>query len=110
MILNQVFTQELGWGESTDMYSSHLFFLIPLLEDIIIIIIIQITDVTSFYKWTTNIVYPALFPENDNAGSRLRWIDKKFINDGVNMKIGPLRMRQLRIQNPGKPVLAFMTD
>lgn len=59
-----------------------------------------IKTVTSFYQWARNIVYPSLFPMTDYKGDRLVWLDKKFIKDGVNMKVGPMRLRQLRIQTP----------
>jgi hypothetical protein len=54
-------------------------------------------DVMTFLSQT---LIPNLFPENDYSGQALSWRYKLFSLDGVSFRLGPVRVRQIRV-NPG---------
>ncbi|XP_046352109.2 polycystic kidney disease protein 1-like 2 [Haliotis rufescens] len=56
-----------------------------------------------FFTWAQSTFIPRLFPETDIRGSRLPWRKRLFFSDLINFRVGPARIRQLRMPRHQSP-------
>lgn len=54
-----------------------------------------------YFDWMENVVFPNFFPAASIFNKKMVSIEKMYISDGVNIKIGPARLRQLRVRKSG---------
>jgi hypothetical protein len=60
---------------------------------------LQIKTPGDVYNWLNISVIPSLFPEFDINGAPLHWTVRQFTNGYNNFRLGPPRLRQLRMKN-----------
>ncbi|XP_055955095.1 polycystic kidney disease protein 1-like 2 [Patella vulgata] len=58
----------------------------------------QIKSHDDFFEWVDKTMIPAMFPTGDFRGNALDWRRKLFFDDHVNFRVGPARLRQVRIK------------
>ena len=59
---------------------------------------LQIRSINDYYEWLNNTAIQRLFPENDINGDRLHWRQRQFITGEASFRLGPPRLRQLRVK------------
>ena len=59
----------------------------------------KINSTASFYSWLEQTAIPAILPVEDFKGDSLHWSDQQYIGDLTNFRIGPPRLRQLRVHS-----------
>ncbi|KAK3090920.1 hypothetical protein FSP39_015723 [Pinctada imbricata] len=57
----------------------------------------QILTHDDYVKWLSETVFPAVFPEEEYNGERLHWRWRQYFSDLTNFRVGPPRLRQLRV-------------
>ena len=62
----------------------------------------QIKTAGDVYNWLNISVIPSLFPEFDLNGAPLHWTVRQFTNGYNNLRLGPPRLRQLRVKKNSK--------
>ncbi|XP_063447743.1 polycystin-2-like protein 2 [Mytilus trossulus] len=61
----------------------------------------QVTSSASLYTWIDETLIPFLFPRYHSNGDQLKVNRRLYIQDQVNFRVGPMRLRQLRaVQEP----------
>ncbi|XP_052832826.1 polycystic kidney disease protein 1-like 2 [Octopus bimaculoides] len=58
----------------------------------------NVKTVKLYFDWMENVVFPNFFPTASIFKKKMVSIEKMYISDGVNIKIGPARLRQLRVK------------
>ncbi|XP_076075490.1 polycystin-1-like protein 2 isoform X1 [Mytilus galloprovincialis] len=56
----------------------------------------QVTTASNLYTWIDDTLIPFLFPRYDNNGDQLKANRRLYVQDQVNFRVGPMRLRQLR--------------
>ena len=64
----------------------------------VICVVLQIKSINGFFDWFNNSAIMRLFPEEDVNGDRLHWRERQFITGGASFRLGPPRLRQLRVK------------
>ena len=62
----------------------------------------QIKTPGDVYIWLNKTVFPSLFPEFDLNGDRFHWRERQFMNGIHSLRLGPPRLRQMRVTQ-GRP-------
>ncbi|XP_063446785.1 polycystin-1-like protein 2 [Mytilus trossulus] len=57
----------------------------------------KIRLVNDYIKWLRYTAFPELYPETDYTGERLHWRLRQYFNDLTSFRVGPPRLRQLRV-------------
>ena len=60
--------------------------------------VLQIKSINSFFEWLNQSAILQLFPEYDEQGEQLHWRERQFIYGGASLRLGPPRLRQLRVK------------
>ena len=50
-----------------------------------------------YIKWLKTTAFPVLYPETDYNGDRLHWRLRQYFHDLTSFRVGPPRLRQLRV-------------
>ncbi|XP_063446781.1 uncharacterized protein LOC134726311 [Mytilus trossulus] len=58
---------------------------------------LKIRLVNDYIKWLRYTAFPELYPETDYTGERLHWRLRQYFNDLTSFRVGPPRLRQLRV-------------
>ncbi|XP_052067992.1 polycystin family receptor for egg jelly-like isoform X12 [Mytilus californianus] len=66
----------------------------------------KITHVKDYMKWLQYTAFPELYPETDYTGERLHWRLRQNFHDLTSFRVGPPRLRQLRVTESSE-VLPF---
>ncbi|XP_076075848.1 polycystin-2-like [Mytilus galloprovincialis] len=66
----------------------------------------KITHVKDYMKWLRYTAFPELYPETDYTGERLHWRLRQNFHDLTSFRVGPPRLRQLRVTDSSE-VLPF---
>ncbi|VDI23342.1 Hypothetical predicted protein [Mytilus galloprovincialis] len=66
----------------------------------------KITHVKDYMKWLRYTAFPQLYPETDYTGERLHWRLRQNFHDLTSFRVGPPRLRQLRVTDSSE-VLPF---
>ncbi|CAC5377684.1 PKD1L2 [Mytilus coruscus] len=66
----------------------------------------KITHVKDYLKWLRYTAFPELYPETDYTGERLHWRLRQYFHDLTSLRVGPPRLRQLRVTESSE-VLPF---
>ncbi|XP_076075499.1 polycystin-1-like protein 2 [Mytilus galloprovincialis] len=56
----------------------------------------QVTTASNLYVWIDDTLIPFLFPRYHSNGDQLNADRRLYVQDNVNFRVGPLRLRQLR--------------
>ncbi|XP_052069390.1 polycystin family receptor for egg jelly-like [Mytilus californianus] len=84
------------WGEKKSVKWLGQFFL-SFFSSICLLDPLKITHVTDYIKWLRYTAFPELYPETDYTGERLHWRLRQYFNDLTSLRVGPPRLRQLRV-------------
>ncbi|GAB1610845.1 hypothetical protein Ahia01_001371000 [Argonauta hians] len=57
----------------------------------------NVKTVKLFFEWMEKVMFPNFFPVSSVFSQKMVSIEKMFISDGINFKVGPARLRQLRV-------------
>ena len=69
-------------------------------------VLFQITDGHKFWNWAqNNLVNLISYTENYNGQNTKQW-EKRYLSDGVNVRVGTLRLRQVRVE----PGISFFSN
>ena len=63
-----------------------------------LLLFFQIKSINSFFEWLNKSAILRLFPEYDEQGEQLHWRERQFIYGGASYRLGPPRLRQLRVK------------
>ncbi|KAK3583595.1 hypothetical protein CHS0354_039414 [Potamilus streckersoni] len=58
----------------------------------------QIQSKEDFFTWLNKTAFPCLFPERTPSGQELHWREREFIAGFGSYRLGPPRLRQLRVR------------
>ena len=58
----------------------------------------QIKSINTFFEWLNQSAILQLFPEIDEQGEQLHWRERQFMYGGASLRLGPPRLRQLRVK------------
>ena len=53
---------------------------------------------SDLYVWLDHTLIPFMFPMLSANGEKLKAYQRLYIDDEVNFRVGPLRLRQLRVK------------
>ncbi|VDI23340.1 Hypothetical predicted protein, partial [Mytilus galloprovincialis] len=67
----------------------------------------QITRVIDYVRWLRDTAFPELYPETDYTGERLHWRLRQYFHDLTSFRVGPPRLRQLRIKESSEDLPFF---
>jgi len=67
-------------------------------EPSLIYIYIQINTTNDYIKWLDQVALPVLFPQKLYDQSKLHWRQRQFYSDLTLFRVGPPRLRQLRVK------------
>ncbi|CAI9718481.1 kidney disease 1-like 2 [Octopus vulgaris] len=87
----------LEWGSTKSEYWLTSFAMSNL-ESFILIDPGKVKTVELYFDWMEKVVFPNFFPTASIFKKKMVSIEKMYISDGVNIKIGPARLRQLRVK------------
>ncbi|CAG2234855.1 PKD1L2 [Mytilus edulis] len=63
----------------------------------------QVKTTSDLYSWLDQTLIPFLFPQNRDNGYQLNSNERLFVQDEVNFRVGPMRLRQVRaVEEPCK--------
>ena len=68
--------------------------------------VFQISTPAMAFEWIKTIAVPMLFPEYHYNGNRMSGYDRTFTDDMVDLRLGPLMLRQFRV----KPGMSMRID
>lgn len=61
----------------------------------------QVTTTPQLFRWLDEVFLPAQFAQRGYRGWPLPWRRRRYMDDAVSYRIGPARLRQLRM-TPGR--------
>ncbi|VDI61169.1 Hypothetical predicted protein [Mytilus galloprovincialis] len=67
----------------------------------------KITHVKDYMKWLRYTAFPELYPETDYTGERLHWRLRQHFHDLTSFRVGPPRLRQLRVTDSSEVLPLF---
>jgi len=59
-------------------------------------ILLQVQSAADFYTWLNYTLIPFVFPKQSVDGTNLPAYYRQYLQDQVNFRVGPLRLRQVR--------------
>ena len=64
-----------------------------------LLVIFQVNRTLGLFEWLDRHFIPQYFPENNYKNTSLYWTDKQFVSDLVSFRVGPARIRQIRVKS-----------
>ena len=63
---------------------------------------LQVTSVEYFWRFVNVTLLPNLYPTRWYNGDKKGWRDRNFLTDGQSFRVGPARLRQIRMKEGEK--------
>lgn len=69
----------------------------------------KITTTNQYMKWLETIAFPTLFPQSEYSGERLHWRYRQYAAGLTNFRVGPPRLRQVKVIQDETTIYPFGT-